>query len=604
MCGINGFNFKDEKLIKQMTGTLSHRGPDSVGSYVDESISLGHNRLAVIDLDSSANQPMTSEDGQLVIVYNGEIYNYLELKKRLQAGYKFKTQSDTEVILAGYRMWGKDVVKKLNGIFSFAIWDKDKKTLFCARDHMGVKPFYFYWDGKKFIFASEVKSILEHPIPREIDVDSLNEYLRVLYVPSPRTMLKMVYKLPPGHSIVLQGDNMIMEEYYRPQLQTGKISYKDSVRQVRKTVEDAVKRQLVADVPVGVYLSGGIDSSVILASVKKFRRNVDTFSVGFDLMDSEEATKFNYDFNLARKTAKHFGTTHHTITISAKDVAANLEDIVASIDDPISNPTALSMAFLSKYAKKKVTVVLAGDGGDELFGGYERYRISRRADVIKSIPGLKYIAPSKVKRVVNANALGRIKLFEFEKDEKISKVLSGAYFTSAATVAGEFERYVSGSGNTTEAFMLADLTSWLPDYALALGDKMSMWGSVEARVPLLDREVVNVAMTLPLSHKVTVTKTKKILKDAFKDVLPKKLIGQPKRGWFSPGAKWLRRKDIQVIARRALSAEYYVGTEELFDWKGLEEMLVNHISGKTYNLTLLWAVMTFQIWAKKYKVKL
>jgi asparagine synthase (glutamine-hydrolysing) len=604
MCGINGFNFKDEELIKKMVAQTDHRGPDSTAVHLESGISLGHNRLAVIDLDPSANQPMIDSQGDLTIVFNGEIYNYLELKKRLQNTYSFKTKSDTEVLLAGYKVWGRDVVKKLNGIFSFAIWDNKKKILFCARDHMGVKPLYFYWNGSKFIFSSEIKSLLVHNIPKKIDQGSLNEYLRVLYVPSPRTMLKDVYKLPPGHLLMLQGKELHIEEYYRPMQRTKNISYGNAVKEVRRTVETAVKRQLVADVPVGVYLSGGIDSSVILAAASKLKKSIKTFSVGFELTDKEEAKKFNHDFELARRTAKHFGATHRAITLSATDVARELESIIGSIDDPISNPTAIPMAFLSRFAKKDVTVVLAGDGGDELFGGYERYRTSRRADVLGSIPGVKYLLPAKAKHVIDADALGRLELFEFEKDRRISRIITPRYFTSAESVKAEFERYTNASENRTEALMQADLTSWLPDYALTLGDKMSMRGSLEERVPLLDREVVDLAMSLPLSHKVTVSQTKKILKEAFKDVLPRELLTQPKRGWFSPGAKWLRRKEIQEVVRRALSADYHEGTKEIFLWGELETMLDDHIVGREYNLTLLWAILTFQIWAKKYGVSI
>ncbi len=604
MCGISGFNWKNEELVKSMSGTITHRGPDVSGFFCDEGISFGHNRLSIIDLSSLANQPMSDDTGNLVLVFNGEIYNYQDLKKELFNEYNFKTQSDTEVILAGYKKWGSKVVTKLNGIFSFAIWDKKQKKLFCARDHMGVKPFYYYWDGEKFIFASEIKSILDHNVPRVLDMDAFNEYLRVLYVPEPRTMILGINKLSPGHTITLVGGRLSVDLYYKPQLEVKDSGYTDAKEKLKRVVEEAVERQLVADVPVGVYLSGGIDSSVVLSSVSKVRKNVKTFSIGFDLEEDEEKEKFNFDFKLAEQTAKYFGSEHYPMTIGAKDVADSLEDIIGSIDDPVSNPTAIPMAHLSRFAKKEVTVSLSGNGGDELLGGYERYRMSRRADLIDKIPGAKYFLPNKIKKAVEMSALDRLVQFEFEKDHRLSKVVNDKYLKPISEIRKTFQKYIPDSLDKTTDLMFADLVSWLPDQALSLGDKMSMFGSLEERVPFLDREVVDLAMSFPINFKVGPFKTKKILKDAFRDELPNFLFVQPKRGWFSPGAKWIRRKEIEAIFRRVLSDGYYANTAPLFNWSAVDDMLNKHISKEDYNLTILWAIMTFQVWARKYNISL
>ena len=294
MCGINGFNFADEKLITTMNDALRHRGPDAGGIFVDEKISLGHRRLSILDLSASANQPMFSEDGNLVIVFNGEIYNFLDLKKEL--GGEFKTTSDTEVILCAYEKWGTECVKKLNGIFAFAIWDKNKRELFLARDPLGIKPLYYFLGDGRLIFSSEIKAILEHPIPRTLDQESLNHYLRVLYVPEPLTMFKNIKKFPPAHHAFFRHGKLELVRYWQPQDVSVE---KNHVSAVYNGLRLAVKRQLISDRPVGLYLSGGIDSSAILHCMTELGGRVKTFTVGFELNKVEQREKFNQDFDLA-----------------------------------------------------------------------------------------------------------------------------------------------------------------------------------------------------------------------------------------------------------------------------------------------------------------
>lgn len=602
MCGIAGFNWKDEGLGEKMASSILHRGPDASGVFVGEGVTLAHRRLAIIDLSPSANQPMVSDSGDLHITFNGEIYNFEEIKNELKDSYNFKTKSDTEVILAGYERWGKDVVKRLNGIFSLAIWDRKKQELFCARDHIGVKPFYYFWDGERFIFASELKAIFAHDIPKRLNLSAFNKFMRVLYTPEPETLVERVYKLPPGSYLILSGNEIKIERYYEPKISRCDTKYSEAVDRVRNSVERAVERQLLSDVPVGVYLSGGIDSSAVLASVCKVKKDVKTFSVGFELEEGEESEKFNRDFDLAQESAKHFGTEHHTLMLKISDVADNLEDILGGVDDPISNPTSIPMALLSKFAKSEVTVVLSGNGGDEIFGGYERYRMSRRVDILGSIPLVKYFLPKRVRSALEMSALERLAQFEFEKDKRLSRVVASDVFESMEKVLPYSSKYIDTNVDKTEALMLADLKSWLPDQALSLGDKMSMYGSVEERVPLLDVDLVDLAMSLPLGFKVTPFATKKILKDAFKNLLPAQLFKEPKRGWFSPGAKWIRRPEIEAVFRKVLSGDYYEPTAKLFNWDEVKVMLDDHISKKEYNLTILWAILSFQIWAKKYQI--
>ena len=610
MCGISGFNWKDESKIVLMVQTLAHRGPDADGIFVDEEISLGHNRLSIIDLSSNANQPMFDNEKELIIVFNGEIYNFKDLKKELEGEYDFKTKSDTEVILAGYKKWGKDVVCKLNGMFAFAIWDKKKQELFCARDHAGIKPFYYFWNGKHFIFASELKAILKHNIPRTLNKEVFDYYMRVLYTPEPMTMIENIYKLPPKNVLILRGNNVNVKSYSDQMIVKKPASYKEAKHFLRESVINAVGRQLVSDVPIGVYLSGGIDSSSVLFSMSQFSKNIETFSVGFKLGEGEEGGKFNSDFDLARKTAEFFGTKHNQLLISVKDARHSFEEVVSQCDDPVSNPTSIAMMLLAKFAKSKVSVVLTGSGGDELFGGYDRYRIALAAYYYKKIPRFLRAISNKHSKISKLNYENKIDLFAkfmFEKDDKLSKVISNSIFKQDTDIKKYFlNRYLSHCNNSDPAscFMEVDQKSWLPDYFFTLSDKMSMTSALEERVPLMDKELVAFSQSLSLSYKVDLFRTKKILKDAFRDDLPEYLFNQPKRGWFSPGAKWFRDPDFEKFARNVLSEDYYNGTKILFKWPSLKEMLDKHISKEQYNLTILWAILTFQVWAKQYQVKI
>ena len=609
MCGISGFNWKDKNKVTSMMQTLTHRGSNADGVFVDDGVSLAHNRLSIIDLSAEANQPMFDNKEELVIIFNGEIYNFQELKTELEQEYEFKTKSDTEVLLAGYRKWGEDVVNKLNGMFAFAIWDKRNEEIFCARDHAGIKPFYYFWDGERFIFASEMKAILKHNIPRTLNGDAFNYYMRELYVPEPMTMVKSVYKLPPKHILTLKGKNLSVMAYDDPVTEDKSLSYKETKNILREKVIEAVGRQLVSDVPVGVYLSGGIDSSAVLFSMTQFSKNIETFSVGFDLGDGEESDKFNKDFELAKKTAEFYGTKHNSLLVSAKDASNFFEEAVAQCDDPISNPTVIAMMLLAKFAKSKVDVVLTGSGGDELFGGYDRYRIALAASYYKKLPKFLRSVGNMHKRISKLDYGSEIDLFAqllFEKDGKLSKVMSASVFKPDTHIKKYFQdKYISlCNSDPASCFMMVDQKSWLPDYFFLLSDRMSMASALEERVPLMDKELMAFSNVVPRSYKLDLFKTKKILKDAFRNDLPDFLFDQPKRGWFSPGAKWFRNPDFEKFARKVLSKDYYKGTESLFNWHEVEDMLNKHISKEKYNLTILWAILTFQVWARKYQIEI
>ena len=608
MCAINGFNFSDEKLLDQMNLATSHRGPDGRGVFYDEGISLGHNRLSIIDTSESASQPMLSYSGRFAIVFNGEIYNFKELKKELEGEYNFKTKSDTEVILAAYSKWGKDCLNKLNGIFAFAIWDKEKKELFLARDHVGIKPLYYFWDNDKFIFSSEIKSILEHNVPRILNKEAFNHYFRVLYTPEPLTMFDGIYKLPPATYAVLLDGKLKIEKYWKIEDQKYNKNKKNTQEDVKEKVLKSVKDQLISDKPLGLYLSGGIDSSVVLHAMSKAKQNIETFSVGFDLSSEEESNKFNKDFYLARKTAKYYGTKHHEVLLKPSDVLRYIEKAVVHMDEPISNPTAIPMMKLAEFAKGKVDVVLGGDGGDELFGGYERYRLSKIASVYQSI------LPSFIRNIFGGKkrfgklntpaGVDRFALFMFMKDKILKRVINSNILDSKTTKQFFEERYFIGFNKDFEkVFMNTDRQSWLVDESLMRSDKMSMSSGLEVRVPLLDKDLVSFANTIPTKYKISLFDTKIIFKEAFRKYLPPFLLKEPKRGWFSPGAKWLRNEDVYEMAEEVLSENYNNATNSIFEWKEISKILEDHRNKKEYNVTIIWALLTFQIWVKHYNIK-
>lgn len=609
MCSINGFNFKDEHLISKMNQITRHRGPDGEGFFVDEGVSLGHDRLSIIDLSEQAKQPMVNE--RFVIVFNGEIYNFKDLRGDLEGAYSFKTNSDTEVILASYQKWGSDCVKMFNGIFAFAIWDKVKKELFLARDPLGVKPLYYFHDENRFIFSSEIKAVLEHNVPRVLNHEAFNHYLRVLYVPAPLTMFEGIYKFPPASFGVFKDGNLAIQEYWSVQdAEPFKGSKHEIAEALQKKVQRSVKNQLISDRPLGIYLSGGIDSTVVLDSVKNIRNNIDTFSVGFELSDSEEGEKFNADFSLARQTAAFYVTNHHEVLVSPRDVLDLLEEAVWHADEPISNPTAIAMMKLAGFAKQKVDVVLGGDGGDELFGGYERYRLSLLARYYQKMPTIvRGILNSKEKfRKLNTTpGIDQFVLFMFQKDHILKRVINkdilDLYASKEFFKHNYFASQLQGK-KSEDMLMEVDRKSWLVDYALMLGDKMSMSHGLEQRVPLLDKELVEFAATIPLKYKVSPFNTKIILKEAFKGRIPDYLFKQPKRGWFSPGAKWLRHPEVYRMAETILSEDYCRETRHIFNWEEVKKILKDHREKREYNITIIWAMLTFQVWAKRFNVKI
>ncbi|MBM3281242.1 MAG: asparagine synthase (glutamine-hydrolyzing) [Candidatus Harrisonbacteria bacterium] len=610
MCAINGITCKDQRLVEQMNACLAHRGPDGTGIFVDPIITLGHNRLSIIDLTSNASQPMVSASGETVISFNGEIYNFRELRELYCKKQSFKSASDTEVIVNLYEILGEKAFSLLNGIFAFALFDKKKKKLFLVRDSSGVKPLYYSCLGDDVIFSSEIKAILENKeVPRRLNHEATEFYFRLGFVSEEETLFKDIRKVKAGHYLEYDLAKKVFSIKKFAEFAIKKETGKKSAPELESLVRNAVTRQLVADVPVGVYLSGGIDSSIILDAVARTMTSPKTYTIRYALDKDEEPAKFNIDADVALRTSRHYGTDHHELVISSEDVLANFEAAISHADEPIAHPTSVPMFLLSKEAKKTVTVILTGDGGDELFGGYERYRTLRKIllyqklipENLRSILTKIHPALSKVKSGKPLDIFG---LLWFSKSplEKIVK----SEFLDNKLIRSIYSPYLADKSDLhlIERFMIAEKNTWLIDFHLNLADKMAMAHGVENRVPFLDKEVIEFAERLPLSQKVSFFDRKILLKRAFRHSLPEELFHLPKRGWISPGAKWLRHPRFIGFAKEILSPSYHSSTADLFYWPEIERILRSHIEKKEYNLNLIWQLLTFQVWAKSFHITL
>jgi asparagine synthase (glutamine-hydrolysing) len=612
MCGINGFTFSDPDRLRRMHAATRHRGPDDEGFFEAEGISLAHNRLSIIDLSPGGHQPMTSPDGRFTIVFNGEIYNYRDLKTELEAmGERFRSSSDTEVLLAAFSRWGEESFKKLNGIFAFAIWDRNEKCLTVARDHLGVKPLYYHWDGSRFIFSSELKALLAHGISRDLDRDAVGLYFRLLYVPGPRTMFSSVKKLPPGHAATVRDGKMEIRQYWQLREGAYVTRYADAVDALRDGVERAVKRQLVSDRPLGVFLSGGIDSTAVLGVMRQQTSGpIKTFTVGYETDIQSE--RYNADADLAARTAAAFGCEHHPFLLSASEAAEHLEDIAWHMDEPVANHIQSSTYLLARLAKPHITVALGGDGGDELFGGYPRYWLSTQIDRVRRLPfatnriiasflmGTLLGRPQDVEKFLSRPGAERQLAFVAQKEESLRRFVKPDALQGDA-LAQIFDPFFAKPwSDATNHLMAADIATWIPDESLVRTDKLTMASALEERVPLLDRELVELAFRIPSAWKLGSKKQgKRVFIDAMRPYLPEHILREEKRAWLSPMAKWIRGPLLPLI-REILSPSYHPSTEAFLDFDGIRTMLEDHVSHRRYALNEIWAVVTFQLWARKF----
>jgi asparagine synthase (glutamine-hydrolysing) len=598
-----------------------HRGPDDEGFFCaggasafggeTSGISLAHNRLSIIDLTEAGRQPMSTKDGRYTIIYNGEIYNYRELRTELESlGESFKTESDTEVLLRAYAKWGRDGLKKLNGIFAFAIWDERDKRLDLVRDPIGVKPLYYHFDGKRLIFSSEIKAILEHDMPREIDRDSMDLYFRLLYVPGPRTMFKDINKLMPGSIASYRQGDFNIEQWWKLKEGERISSYQEAVLGIRERALKSVKRQLVSDRPLGVFLSGGIDSSSVLGMMRESgAENIKTFTIGYETdIDSE---RYNADAKLAEKTAKHFGTDHHQFTLSAQDVMDTMEQIVWHMDEPVANHIQPSTYLIAKYSKPTITVALGGDGGDELFGGYPRYWYASVLEKFspfhaftsnKTIGGLgeAVVGKNTWEKISAKSGLPRQLSFVAQKQAMVKRFLSDGQGDEQILKQALEPHFGALWSDKVNQLMAVDISTWIPDESLVRTDKLTMAHALEERVPLLDVDLVEYASRIPSKYKLRNQKQgKRVFIDAMRPYIPPHLFNEEKRAWMSPAAKWIRGPLLPWV-REILSPSYCEGTKDLFDFDEIDKIIARHISKEEYALNTIWSLVTFQLWYKKF----
>ncbi len=608
MCGFTGIISKKEyndDSIRSMLDSIRHRGPDNLSFYENENLHLGFARLQIIDLDPRSNQPMIDEETGAVIVFNGEVYNYKELRQDLQGnGVKFKTTSDTEVILKGYLKYGKSILSKLRGMFAFAIFHKNK--VFMARDHFGIKPLYYGFNDKgEFIFGSELKALISNKFfsPR-LNNNSLFSYLELQHVCGEDTMIDGVKRLKNGYYLEISNIEEslypITGEYFKFQMSNDKITnLDDAIYMIRKAVHNSVELHKNADVKVGTFLSGGIDSSYITALTNPEM----SFSVGF----SEEEGKFD-ESGLAKKLCEILGVKLNRLIIDKNEVFENLDDIIYHLDEPQANLSSIPLYFLSKLARENATVVLSGEGADEFFGGYELYRedsaiekyLKLPKNLRKGLKGVSKILPSSgIKRRMEKGALEPKDLFVGEANisspSEVRDILSNRY--KNGTDARQFTSKFFKNVDELSGKQLVDLNSFMQYDILLKGDRMSMAHSLELRVPFLDLEVWSVARRLSSDLKVRGNITKYALREAAKEVLPEEWYKRPKKGFPVPFRDFLREDNFYNKFYEVLSSEL---CDDFFDRSVVLDMLKEHKDGVKRNHRRLYSYYVFLVWYDLY----
>src|SRR5579875_921791 len=584
MCGINGLFYFDSArnadgtLVDRMRAVARHRGPDDRGVYVRGNVGLGFNRLTIIDL-SVGRQPMANEDQSVWIVFNGEIYNFAWLRSDLAArGHVFRTRSDTQAIVHAWDDYGESCVEKLRGMFAFVIWDERRRVLFAARDRLGIKPFYYFADAEQFAFASELKSLLEAPgVPREIDPAALGEYLRRRYVIAPNTILKGIRKLPPGHTITVTSDGCALKKYWDVPLEPPvEIGGQEALAQLSVILEETLRLHLVADVPLGAFLSGGLDSSCVVALMSKLgATRIRTFSIGYDSPESE--------LDYARAVAGRFQTEHHELRLTPAAFRDTVPTIVWHMDEPVGDTASIPLYYLAEFARRHVAVALSGEGSDELFGGYSIYRRMLGFERVNRLPMMMpagrilaaVAGDTKVRKY--AEMLGRPlewryggvgKLFSETQIRRLCRH-GDAPFDSVAAA------YASCAHLPPLARMAyVDLKTWLADDLLVKADRMSMAHSLELRVPFLDHHLVEFAARLPGRLKIRGGVTKYLLKKWAEPLLPPEIVYRPKKGFPVPLKSWFRG-DLSEFAREALLDSSGLAREFL-DRSEIERLLAMH----------------------------
>lgn len=623
MCGICGVLYHsterraEKPLLQKMVSVLHHRGPDDEGIYLKGHIGLAHRRLSIIDLSPAGHQPMANEDGSIWIVFNGEIYNFLELREELQKkGHRFTSSTDTETIIHLYEERGVECVHDLRGMFAFAIWDERKKRLFLARDRVGKKPLVYSHTREAFLFASEIKSLLIDPsVPKDIDYTALHHYLTYQYVPSPRTIFTSIQKLPPAHILVYEKENLVVKRYWSLSYQKKLVlpSLQDYGEHFLELFKEAVKIRLRSDVPLGAFLSGGIDSSLVVAVMSKLMdQPVKTFSIGFE---EESYNELPY----AKAIAQKYETDHHEFMVRP-DALEILPKLVWFYNEPFADSSAVPTYYVSKITKNYVTVTLNGDGGDESFAGYERYLADRLAHYYSIIP--RWVHDRVVKRVVDLlpssahrrSFLRRLKrllkgiaevperryvrwicFFDNEMKEEIYTPSFKRQVKDIDSVELTVEWYHKADGNDfIDKTLFVDVMSYLPEDLLVKVDIASMANSLETRSPFLDHKVMEYAASLPPDLKLRGMETKYLLKRTLQGLLPREILRRKKMGFGVPLDIWFRRELKEMAYDTLLSKR--CRERGYFRREVVQELLDEHALGKMDHSYRIWALLFLELW--------
>ena len=617
MCGIAGITVLDgegvvdEDIIHRMTQSMTHRGPDDEGYHVKGPIGLGHRRLSIIDVQGG-HQPMSNKDASVWVIFNGEIYNHRELRQELEKkGYRHKTSCDTETIIHAYEEYGEACLHHLQGMFAFAVWDTRQKKLLLARDRLGIKPLYYFVRGNKLAFASEAKALLTVlPDAPSIDIQSLDCFLSLSYVPAPWTLFDGIIKLPAGHLLTVANGEVSVRKYWDLEFENKWSASEEELKErFRTLLMEAVQTHLMSEVPLGVFLSGGLDSScIVYVMTQVLGVPCTTFSVGYegDLAENE--------FDAARQVSNQFGTTHHEYRIGALDFVKELHNILWHLEEPIASPATIPLYYLAKAARQHVTVVLSGEGADELLGGYGVHRRMLLAESLHNL-GIPDALLAGVEKFLGTSRLARV-LHEvrepFEKryrsiasalndGEKKNELLVALSEDRLAKLLGRYHGMTKGQ-QTLDRMLFFDTKVWLVDDLLLKADKMSMASSMELRVPFLDHAVVEFCARLPVNMKIRGNESKVLLKKVLRDWFPAEFVSRPKKGFPVPIARWFQgslRNDIREaildsgsISRRILKLRF------------LEHLLESATKGVEANARKLWALYQLEHWKMVFGVKL